>query len=527
MMKQLQFKYNRFHISIDDLTKYRIFWIFACVVSVYFCSKNIKNVWKTWEDSPVIISFAEKPTSIWQIPFPAVTVCPQTKFRKNLFYYKDALDTDFDDPKLNITEEMLEKYQSAIQVCSKKKYPKGDKFHFIDGPVLDILKEISIDLGRFMKIFKWNNEKISFREVFRRILTEEGLCYTFNALDTSDIYRGRSADYFTKWTVENGYNVSDLNETDTYPRRLLGSGAQYGFLAVLTVYSDDVETLCSNSIQGFKVLLHSPDEVPQMSKQYFYVPSSESVMVSVKPNMITTSDELRNYASHRKQCFFNSERQLKYFKVYNQRNCELECLTELTETECGCVKFSMPKKNGTKVCGIGRLGCYERAQKKLIEKVRSTGLSFLDKCNCLPACTQITYDVEISQAKVDWEVELGVISLNVLGPLIGRRKRSLKKKHYDMAGLIIFFKEHQFISLKRSERFGLTDFFANCGGLLGLFMGISVISIAEVIYFFTLRLGCSLRMYRSRRTDAIAPVKPNIPSISIIEPPRNQGIVDL
>ncbi|XP_037034176.1 pickpocket protein 28-like [Bradysia coprophila] len=171
---------------------------------------------------------------------------------------------------------------------------------------------------------------------------------------------------------------------------------------MLSVAKENLDTSCINSMQGFKVLLHSPDEVPQMSKQYFYVPSSESVMVLIKPNMITTSDDLRDYEPHRKQCFFNSERQLKYFKVYNQRNCELECLTELTESECGCVKFSMPKKNDTKVCGIGKLKCYERAEKKLFERVRSTGLSYMDECNCLPACTQITYDVEISQAEVDW-----------------------------------------------------------------------------------------------------------------------------
>ncbi|KAG4069508.1 hypothetical protein HA402_006874, partial [Bradysia odoriphaga] len=81
-------------------------------------------------------------------------------------------------------------------------------------------------LDRLMETFKWNNEDISFPEVLRPILTDEGLCYTFNALKTSDIYRGRyrferfriivdmnvfgtfrSADYFTKWTMENGYNV--------------------------------------------------------------------------------------------------------------------------------------------------------------------------------------------------------------------------------------------------------------------------------------------------------------------------------
>lgn len=92
------------------------------------------------------------------------------------------------------------------------------------------------------------------------------------------------------------------------------------------------------------------------------------------------------------------------------------------------------------------------------------------------------------------------------------------------ARLSIFFKEHQFITSKRSELYGKTDFLANCGGLLGLFMGVSVLSIVEVIYYFTLRLGCTLRIRKSRkrkslrlqRKNAIAPIEPNIPGIMIV-----------
>lgn len=93
------------------------------------------------------------------------------------------------------------------------------------------------------------------------------------------------------------------------------------------------------------------------------------------------------------------------------------------------------------------------------------------------------------------------------------------------ARLSIFFKEHQFITSKRSELYGQTDFLANCGGLLGLFMGVSVLSIVEVIYYFTLRLGCTLRIRRSRkrksmrlqRSNAVAPAEQNIPGIMIVK----------
>jgi acid-sensing ion channel, other len=52
---------------------------------------------------------------------------------------------------------------------------------------------------------------------------------------------------------------------------------------------------------------------------------------------------------------------------------------------------------------------------------------------------------------------------------------------------VLYFSEELFTSLRRSELYGGTDFLANCGGILGLFMGFSFLSLLEVIYFFTIR----------------------------------------
>lgn len=67
--------------------------------------------------------------------------------------------------------------------------------------------------------------------------------------------------------------------------------------------------------------------------------------------------------------------------------------------------------------------------------------------------------------------------------------------------LSIFFKEAQFLTSKRSELYGTTDFLANCGGLLGLFMGVSTLSIVEIIYFCTVRLITNLKMRRKKRKE--------------------------
>lgn len=51
----------------------------------------------------------------------------------------------------------------------------------------------------------------------------------------------------------------------------------------------------------------------------------------------------------------------------------------------------------------------------------------------------------------------------------------------------ITFNDEEFISTKRSELYSFTDFIASFGGILGVFLGVSILSVVEIIYFLTVR----------------------------------------
>ena len=74
-----------------------------------------------------------------------------------------------------------------------------------------------------------------------------------------------------------------------------------------------------------------------------------------------------------------------------------------------------------------------------------------------------------------------------------------------MSSVMIYFDHHLMSTLKREEQYTTTDFLAVCGGLLGLCLGISALSIIECLYFFTLRLYWSLG--RCKSNVDIIPVK--------------------
>jgi acid-sensing ion channel, other len=218
------------------------------------------------------------------------------------------------------------------------------------------LKEMAVPKDEMLMLCKYRADAGSCDDLFEEIITEEGICYTFNALKMSEIYRDESiTDDFNfmnhnqtadHWTMEEGYKPTA--PLTVYPRRALGSGARVGLFVLLRLYEYDLDYICRGPVQGFKILLHTPGEMPQVSKQYFRMPLNQEVLVAIKPQMMTTSEGLRHYPPNRRQCYFNNERELRFFKVYTQRNCELECLTNFTLQECGCIKFNMPSKGAVK-----------------------------------------------------------------------------------------------------------------------------------------------------------------------------------
>ncbi len=58
-----------------------------------------------------------------------------------------------------------------------------------------------------------------------------------------------------------------------------------------------------------------------------------------------------------------------------------------------------------------------------------------------------------------------------------------KSSRKPVSAVHVSFGQKKFQTMRRSERFGFIDFISNCGGLMGLFMGISVMSFVELIHY--------------------------------------------
>lgn len=145
----------------------------------------------------------------------------------------------------------------------------------------------------------------------------------------------------TEWSLENGYK--DVNNRWSYPVHVY-SAQPRGALSFEMKSSDvDVKNRCGESLlTGYKIFVHTPGDVHKETDVSIQVHLDDEVRISITPKLITTANGLRSYKPSQRKCFFNSERQLRFFKFYSEENCKAECLTNYILQECGCVKFSMP-----------------------------------------------------------------------------------------------------------------------------------------------------------------------------------------
>ncbi|KAK9709693.1 Amiloride-sensitive sodium channel [Popillia japonica] len=286
------------------------------IICLYLSADMIMQTYVKWDNSPVIVSFAQSPTPVGNIPFPAITLCSETKAKQTSFnftYYYHLYRGGG-----NMTDKELHQFEDISLLCDPHIHNEGRPITSLN--VVDFYKEVAPTFQETLWVCLWQSQNETCVTLFNPILTEEGICYTFNMLDrdeifTNEVYHNKDFQKVNEdskgWNLENGYE--DSEDLYSFPKRAMTAGAKAG----LTI-------LIKGPVQGFKVSLHNPGEIPRVGNQFFRAPLNQEIIVAIKPDMITTSSGLKDYDPHRRGCYFAKERQLRYFKEYTQQNCDIE-----------------------------------------------------------------------------------------------------------------------------------------------------------------------------------------------------------
>ncbi|CAD7087308.1 unnamed protein product [Hermetia illucens] len=330
------------------------------------------------------------------------------------------------------------------------------------------------------------------------LLTDEGQCCTFNAVDVKYMFF-RGSDEITlsnwtaegeavDWTPEKGYGQKKSFQDyakKVFPRPALGTGAHLGLSLVLNASLE--EYFCSSgSSAGFKMMMHSPIETPKITNYGYLLSAGMESRIAINLEVQSAEPSIRSVEMKYRNCLFASESQLKFYRTYSKSNCELECELQRVLAICGCIPYYLPRmSDNVTICGLKDLNCTKNVQ------IASDNLMNMDvKCSLCPqACCSVNY--------------LPVVTTN---PLIYGNSYLEDGVHVqqrseleELAVVHFFFEVNSFRAKTKEELSTFTDFLANSGGILGLFMGFSILAVIEFLYFVFLAPYCALKkliMYR-------------------------------
>ena len=393
----------------------------------------------------------------------------------------------------------------------------------------------------------WKGLQISCASVFKMTPTDQGMCCSFNLETAEKLYRPGKYLNAIRLMQNQDMNLSFTSKKEKLVKSFMPEpGLTKGLQLVLDAHSDLVSSATiSDDFRGFIATVTSPGQFPMTTRNNIVLSSGRISYVGISALSMAANEDIRLVPPEQRKCFFPEELPLKYYNFYSQTNCYLECSLEYTSAMLNgpkfnytnCVPWFYPATEDVRAC--------DPATERDFQKILGT-VPYTECKKCLPDCRQTNYDLRVTSApfqkcdhtnlgtsalcllrdnymnppvwseevRDEFRREMGVIPEYLIkdrikkpihsnqrkfAPTEAKQKSTLFKQKItkepaydafenDIALVSFYFDEQEVGELKMSRRMTFSDFVSQAGGLMGLGLGISLISLAEIIYWCSIRL---------------------------------------
>lgn len=367
-----------------------LLWVFTFTLSVSGLIFYVRQIFIKWNSNPDIMTTVKLIPS-YEIPMPAITICSPLVV-KTEFYDQTKFLPNFDT--------WMEKcFFIFLQTCSLQhsEWVLEFELNSYDFSVRDFDKCGENFIYEVTFADKLNNSE----HYMSRVMTNYGFCYSLNLIenvfnkkiiskefDEFRVAKDIESEIFDKvfvdepqWSLSDGYS----SESSDYPLRASVKN-HLGFMMILN--NNDESNICREFTKTYTLFIHKPNEIPTTFHDENFVKFEGTKNIYITAKYFTADESLKGYSPTQRRCYFEGEKKLKFFASYTKAQCEFECLTNFTLKSCGCVRYSMPRDDGMRMCGIGRSICIDDAFNDL-------NVSY---CDCLEPCVDIKYDVKYEKS---------------------------------------------------------------------------------------------------------------------------------
>nr|KAG5695042.1 hypothetical protein BaRGS_032535 [Batillaria attramentaria] len=216
---------------------------------------------------------------------------------------------------------------------------------------------------------------------------------------------------------------------------------------------------------GFKVVLHNHDEDPLPGSRGFLVDGNSTVEVEIEKHVrIGLESPFAAFGTGKcldveKPDFVNP---LKRFHNYTKETCETECFVDYVVEFCGCRHFLHPGHET--ICALEHLKtCFRGRDGAEATYYRSRNVT-QRKCDCPMPCKQSVYTAGVTAATLHtttlYNEKLGIDDAVV--------------------SVHLFFPDPVVTTIEQVPVYSLEGLLGSIGGQVGLFMGFSLVTVAEM-----------------------------------------------
>ena len=446
-----------------------------------------------------------------------------------------------------IENEKLKYIQNFGAIDIKKAYENlFEILWYSQLPCYDI-KDITSSVKDQMSVIKrcfWKGREVNCPAIFQKRPTDRGMCCSFNARKADELFQNTTYSNIVHSMNKKDafYSIDDGTLPDWFDSKSQ-SGQQKGLQLILDAHADRISSgTISENYRGFISIVDGNENYPLTQRKGFLVRPGRANNVAMSAYQVISDPNVKSVSPEKRNCYFTDENPLKMHQNYTYTNCILECSIDVVRQDLkerngkACTPWFYPSVDEyvTEMCDPWETRNFLR----LVAEVPS------EKCShCLSDCEITNYEARISTASFRMcdHTNLGASSmcnmqdLTINPPMWSNlvskeylvakgevpefaqpspqrldniRKLVIKpeqqetlafKNAYEESptydafekdiGIVNFyFEKSSILQYKRSSRLTVVDMISQIGGLLGVAMGISLISVVEIVYWITIRL---------------------------------------
>lgn len=290
-------------------------------------------------------------------------------------------------------------------------------------------------MNNFLSECKFDGRNCTGSDFFGFYLDDYKKCYQFNGHHTKVVKSRAGKNFGLKLKLD--FNASNCCELEN-----------------IVLYVHNYPDWISNELNGY--LINYDVETDVAIERTFYTKKPEPF-----------SDCVLN--SNSKSNSIHISRTFTYLKTYNQKVCMLLCFQEYLKNTLRCYDSDLPniKNHNLSIC----------MKFEYYNQVKSTlYYSKQNECwkNCPVECELQKYKVILSELKYPFDVFKKVNNMNF-------ELKNLHINSYRSVLLNIFIKSDIYTKVEEQQAVSFSKLLSNIGSNMGLFLGISFLSLAELI----------------------------------------------